>query len=115
MLAPAVPEMTVPALLAVPATFLFQAYLRYITPALALSAVAGAWAVSELRPWPRLHRAFIVFAALCAAVNTYLMPVSGWSHRDFSFGLLFGDATVDRDFKKLALPNFLKALKPQLG
>jgi putative flippase GtrA len=59
-------------------------YLRYLYPAFALVAAAGAITLGQLRTGDRtLFRAVIAVLLVASAFNIYFLPSSGFSHGDF--------------------------------
>lgn len=64
-------------------TFEAVAYVRYIYAAIPLLLIAGAAALGALERDRPLFRASIAVFAVCIAVDTWLLPSSGWYHGDF--------------------------------
>ncbi len=72
------------ALIAFLITFSGFPYLRYLYPAFALAAAAGAVVLGLLRTGDRtLFRAVIAVLLVAFVVNIYFLPASGWAHSDF--------------------------------
>jgi hypothetical protein len=69
-------------------TFRAGAYLRYLYPLLAPLVLAGAITLGLLRTGDRwLFRAIVAVLLVALVLNIYLLPSSGWSHRDFFVNL----------------------------
>jgi len=76
---------------------------RYIYAALPLATIPFAallgWTASHSR---LLYRALIACAVLCAGVNIYFLPASGWYHRDFYSPYTFARNGGDRYLEQAA-------------
>jgi hypothetical protein len=66
-------------------TFRSQSNLRYIYPCAAVITIAAAAALEQLRQvFPSLYRATMICLIICAGLNVWFLPSSGWYHRDFA-------------------------------
>jgi hypothetical protein len=69
-----------------------QPNARYFYPVLPIILVGGAAALSMARTQSvRLFRACIVILSFTYALNLWLLPTSGWYHRDFYLRPFFGE------------------------
>jgi hypothetical protein len=98
---------TVIALAAAYLTLRSDSNARYIYAALPLATVPFAallgWTASHNR---LLYRALIACAVLCAGLNIYFLPASGWWHRDFYSPYTFARHGAGR-YLEIAAPERL--------
>ena len=76
---------------------------RYIYATLPLVTVPFAAVLGWTASYSRvLYRALIVCAVLCAGLNIYFLPASGWYHRDFYSPYAFARHGADRYLERAA-------------
>ena len=94
---------TVVGLAAAALTLRADSNARYIYAALPIATIPFAavlgWTASHQRV---LYRALIAVAAVCAGLNIWFLPASGWYHRDFYSRYTFARHGADRYLREAA-------------
>lgn len=78
-------------------TFRSDPNARYLYPALPLLLIGSAGLLRWLRDHSRrLYGVLLLFLVVCAVLNIYFLPASGWYHKDFYMKSTFRRGAADR-------------------
>lgn len=96
------------------AIYLGSSNIRYLYSTLALFVIAGAAGFLMLRSSRLLVRGWFIAMSVLAGLNLYLLPASGWYHKDFflpdsgsreQYRLAFHPTATVTDYLNLAAPG----------